>query len=128
VFEQAVLYLKNFFSRSKIRIVYVPSTLESYEIASVEVDIQSLENRARRFPSTFLARRSLALRGLIRSVAQKHNLVFVDSTPFVRNASEQEFVHGPKEWRHFNRRGYEALSRAAIYALSTEPDGPRNRD
>jgi hypothetical protein len=53
VFEQAVLYLKNFFSRSKIRIVYVPSTLESYEIASVEVDIQSLENRARRFPSHF---------------------------------------------------------------------------
>ncbi len=118
VFEQALLYLGNFFSRSRIRVLYVPSPLESYEIVSAEVDAQSFENRGRRFSSAFLAQRSAEVRQLIEAAAQRHGFPFVDATPFIREASRKDFVHGPKDWTHFNRIGYEALAEAGILALT----------
>jgi hypothetical protein len=117
VFEEALRYLRRYFATSTVRVVYIPSPLECYEIASPEVDILRYEGRRPRYRVEELEhRRRLAVTAIQRAT-EANGLVFLDATPHLRSASRSEPVHGPKDWKHFNRAGYEALARAVLTIL-----------
>jgi hypothetical protein len=118
VFEQALLYLKQRFPTSAIGVVYVPSPLECYALSSAEVDVQIYEGRASRYPAAAVRARGEALAGSVRAVAARSGLGMVDATPFLEEAAGRVLVHGPRDWKHFNRRGYEALAAAALRLLA----------
>jgi len=117
VFEEALRYLQRSFATSTVRVVYVPSPLECYEIASPEVDIDRYEGRRARYRVEELECRHRLAVTAIRRATEANGLVFLDATPHLRSASRSELVHGPKDWKHFNRSGYEALARAVLQVV-----------
>jgi hypothetical protein len=117
VFEEALRYLQGYFSSSSVRVIYIPSPLECYNITSSEVDIETYEGRRARYRVEDLEyHRRLAV-GAIQKATERNGLVFLDATPYLKRAAQSELIHGPKDWWHFNRAGYEALVRAVLTVL-----------
>ena len=46
----------------------------------------------------------------IRGISLVRKVSFLNTTKSLRKAASQEFMHGPADWDHFNKAGYEALS------------------
>jgi hypothetical protein len=117
VLERSLGYLQKTYPATPIRVVYLPSPLECYTIVSPTVDIQTYEGRARVYPTTALESRARLIVTSVQTAAARLGMHFVDATPFLRRASEAGPVHGPLDWKHYNRAGYQALAEAAVAAL-----------
>ena len=117
VFEESLARLRDAWAGTRLCVVYVPSPLASYELVSQEVSIQSYEGRGSEYPAALVTQRSDAIAKRIAEIARAEGVGFVDARPLLREASARALVHGPRDWEHFNRRGYEALARAALQAL-----------
>ena len=39
----------------------------------------------------------------------------------VEGAARRREVHGPRDWKHFNRAGYETLARAVVERVRRSP-------
>ena len=46
----------------------------------------------------------------IKTISLAHDASFLNTTKSLRRGASQEFIHGPADWDHFNKAGYEALS------------------
>ena len=46
----------------------------------------------------------------IKRFAESNNFSFINITKSIRLAASVEFLHGPLDWDHFNKRGYQILS------------------
>ena len=117
VFEESLARLHDAWPRTRLIVVYVPSPLASYDLASEQVSIQSYEGRGSEYPAALVTQRSDAIAKRIGEIARTEGAGFVDARPLLREASAGALVHGPRDWEHFNRRGYEALARADLQAL-----------
>jgi hypothetical protein len=117
VLERSLAYLQKTYPAAQIRVVYVPSPLECYTIVSPKVDIQTYEGRARAYATTALESRARLVTTSVQAAAGRLGMRFVDATPFLRRASETRFVHGPLDWKHYNRAGYQALADAGVAAI-----------
>jgi hypothetical protein len=113
-FEQSLRYLKNRFSASRIGILYIPSPLSSYTLSSETVTIQTYENRSGVYLRERVYERSDAIASKIEKAAENCDVAFVDARPYIRRKSSKMLVHGPLDWKHFNREGYTALAEAAV--------------
>lgn len=60
---------------------------------------------------------SVGLAARIRAIAGKNGLDFIDTLPGLRAAASQALIHGPRDWDHFNKVGYEAFARAIVQGL-----------
>jgi len=78
------------------------------------VKIETLENRDDIYDRKFVRGRSDKIRFLIEKVADKHNISFVDSRDYIWLHSSKQLIHGPLDWKHFNKEGYTALAEAVI--------------
>lgn len=124
VLEQSLARLRRAWPGARVAIVYVPSPLACYALASAEVvaEVGAGGRDARRvYPAAEVAARSDALAARVAAIARAGGLGFVDARPFVRAASAERIVHGPRDWKHLNRDGQEALARAARAALELPP-------
>lgn len=120
VFEQALLYLKNFFEGTAIKIVYIPSPLSSYDLAPGQVSARSYWDRGNTFDSGFVTRRSQRLCREVEKIADANQAGFLDTRPFIRKAAKNEFLHGPKDWEHLNKKGNHVLANAIATAFYDE--------
>jgi hypothetical protein len=113
MFEQSVLFLKSHFKEVPIVIIYIPSPFSVYSIKSPFVIFQhfSLLGKYTMVKSDLIPLKSQEICVSIESVSKKHGFKFLDSRKYLRNAAAMgKPVHGPKDWGHFNKNGYEALS------------------
>jgi lysophospholipase L1-like esterase len=117
VFEESLRFLRERLPSAAVRVVYVPSPLECYEIATSQVEIQSYLGRRFSYRAEELDRRHDEAVAAVRAVAERQGLRFLDATGDLRLAARAELVHGPRDWKHFNRAGYEALGRAVQKVL-----------
>jgi hypothetical protein len=117
VFEEALRYLQAHFPAARVRIAYIPSPLECYELASPQVDIQTYEGRRARYRIEELDRHHGIAVTTVRQIAERNGMAFVDATPHLRAVTRDRLVHGPRDWKHLNRAGYEALARAVLTVL-----------
>jgi hypothetical protein len=46
----------------------------------------------------------------IKQFAEFNQFSFVNTTKSLRQATLSDFIHGPVDWDHFNKRGYQVLS------------------
>jgi hypothetical protein len=120
VFERSLSYLKKVFPSSRIVVVYIPSPLACYSIVSPSVQIFSYHERQFQFDSSSVRSNSDTICGLIHTSTTNQLCEFVDSRQFIQPVAERELVHGPKDWKHFNRRGYECLSDAVISMMDQD--------
>ena len=110
IFRQALVQLGKFFPQAEIKIVFIPSTLSSYNIVSPNVHYRGFMQGLNIIETTKIEKSHARLCGAIKQVAVDHNFSFVNITKGIRLASSVEFVHGPLDWDHFNKRGYQVLS------------------
>jgi len=118
VFEQSAAYLKDFFKDTRIIVIYVPSPLSCYDLISDSVDIQRHKQGPSIFARALVGERSDFIASRVQAVAQEYGLKFIDTRKALRDAAKKAFIHGPKDWKHLNQKGYEAFSEAVVLGLS----------
>lgn len=115
--EQALLFTRQQLPDTRFVLVYIPSVASCYSLVSEQVSVQPYERRETSFPRAELLARSLAMRETVRGIAQSQGLPLIDTTDAMRTAASAAPLHGPGDWNHPNRQGYEVLSRAIASGL-----------
>jgi hypothetical protein len=110
VYKKCIEILKEFFPDARYGILYVPSPLSVYRLAGPQVSIQPYEGPQKLFPSAMVAKNSDKICGLVSEAAKELNIPFVDTRPRLRRHTQDTIIHGPYDWKHFNRTGYEIFT------------------
>ncbi len=129
VYERSLGFLRRLLPETPILVVYLPSPLLAYRSIGTEVSIQPYaEGRATRYPSTQVTLASSAICELIRTATIADGAGFLDLRPAVRVAGAHDMLHGPRDFKHFNRKGMEVLGQAVAARigrpLEPEPCAP----
>ncbi len=124
LFHSSLRYLMDHFPGTRVLVVYLPSPLASYRLASAEVTVHSYQNRSRIHEASRVEPRSLELCNRIRSEVLNTSAGFIDMHPAVRRLTAEQRIHGPRDWDHFNRIGYTELGRVVASWI----DRPRPTD
>ena len=120
VFEQSLRFLIERFPHSKIGVIYIPSPMASYRLLSPEVrHISGMRGaKLKIYPVKIVAQRSQLIFQFTKEISQKYGVRFLDLRPLIREATEREVIHGPIDWFHFNKKGYEVLAQGAIQLIA----------
>ena len=110
VFGQSLVRLASFFPQVKIKIIYIPSPVSSYKMVSSHIHFRGFMQDIDVMETIEIEKRHIKLCNTIKRVATNHNFSFVNSTKSLKKATSTGFVHGPIDWDHFNKRGYQVLS------------------
>ena len=65
-----------------------------------------------------MAEYSNAICYLIQATTIRHNAGFLDLRAVFRAASAHEMLHGPRDFKHFNRKGMELLGQAVAEGIN----------
>jgi len=118
VFRYALGRLSSFFPAARIVVVYIPSPLSSYELASDEVRIETYHSGEDTYDARSVYSRSDYIKARIQRAAEDAGHAFADAQETVRELGQERLVHGPGDWHHFNSDGYRALATAIIPHLA----------
>ena len=112
IFKQTVIAINKYFNLSNnIDIIYIPSVSSCYEwdskiyVATYETDevgflkINKEKNQ----------KNSEYIRSNIQNFSKKYKYNFIDSTNYLREKCKDNLLHGPEDFNHFNKLGYEEL-------------------
>jgi len=117
VFQESLRYVMRRFGAAKFLTVYIPSPLVSYELDGPSVKIGRPDGAGRRYAMSELLGRSDDLCNRVLAVAGNVGSEFLDLRPRVRREAREHAVHGPGDWGHFNRIGYETMGRTIAERL-----------
>jgi len=119
-YEQSLRFLIERFPHSKIGVIYIPSPMASYHLLSPEVRYISgmLGAKSKIYPTNMVAQRSQLTFQFIKEISQKHGVRYQDLRPLIRKATKREIIHGPIDWFHFNKKGYEVLAQGTIQLIA----------
>ena len=111
VFMESVRQLRSWAPEARITIVYLPSIVSPYQWHDPVHIHQAFPERG--ISETTLEAnnaRSELLRSRIGTFAMQHALEFVDTTPTIAEIAQEQALHGPDDWRHFNDAGYRVIA------------------
>lgn len=119
VYERSLAFLRKFLPDTPVLAVYLPSPLSSYRLVGPEVSIQRYGvDRASRYPRERVAEYSDSICLLIRAATVEHGAGFLDLRTAIRAASMHGALHGPRDFKHFNRKGMEVLGQAVAERIN----------
>ncbi len=102
-------------------VVYIPSPLSVYELITLPSDADSDSAPAgsprQKFNMAEVRARSAYIREQVGQMTRERGVLFVDATPAITNAAQEYLLHGPRDWRHLNERGYRLLASEALRCL-----------
>jgi lysophospholipase L1-like esterase len=127
VFHAALTLTARNFAPIPILLVYLPSPLAVYRLAAERVPIETTNGPHRVHASAAVERRSDRIGAAVAAIAAAVGVDFLDARPVLRAIARDRPVHGPGDWGHLNRTGYEALGRAIAGALQEERGDGRCR-
>lgn len=110
VFEQALAALVEFFSQAEIKVIFIPSPLSSYQMISPKVSYRGMVGNKGLMETAIIKKRHVKICESIKTISLASGASFLNTTKSLRKVSSQGFIHGPVDWDHFNKAGYEALS------------------
>ena len=113
ILKNSMINIQNLLPEARsYRLLYLPSVLTSYKFDG-PIRVQSekgddyFETNA-----TLNAINSKKIRATVNAYSKKLGWVFCDTTSNLVNQSDEGIpLHGPQDWRHFNKKGYSAVSR-----------------
>lgn len=120
VFEHSLDYLSEYFINSKIIVVYIPTPLSVYELASQKVNIWEYHDRGKVQNSENVAKKSDLICGKIKKITLSKKYIFIDTRNKLRQAAQKEPIHGPLDWIHFNKVGYAVFSETIAPYIKNE--------
>ena len=110
VFEQTLAMLAGFFPQTDIKVIFIPSPLSSYHLASQKVSYRGYMEFENLEEVAVIKRRHEELCETIRNISLARKMSFLNATKGLRKVASQGFIHGPINWDHLNKRGHKALS------------------
>lgn len=117
-FSKALAWSRTYFPRAQFAVVYVPSVLSTYQLTGDAVSAQNLfSDNETQFTVSAVEQRHAWMVEQIAQASQKQGVAFVDTTADLRQAANAQMMHGPRDWNHFNRRGYEVLGESVARQL-----------
>jgi hypothetical protein len=117
VFEQCLAWLDDYLGTARKAVIYIPSPLGVYDVVSQKVHAQAYRKRRHVYSAEAVSRRSERIAASVREAAEDLGMAFVDTRAHLREAAKRRALHGPGDWRHFNRAGYEAFTRIMLDGL-----------
>jgi hypothetical protein len=114
VVEASLGALARAFPSARLTVVYVPSPLAIYPLLSKQVSIQRYHGGRELHDARIVVPRSDLIFARIADIVARQQVDLVDARGAIRRTAERGFVHGPVDWGHFNRAGYEALAEAIL--------------
>jgi hypothetical protein len=121
ILHHSLSYLKNYFSESRVCVVYLPSSLSIYEFKNSSVRPAPLQlnssYRHKALSPEFAKERNLMLRSKVSEIASNLDLKLIDTTHFFKSKSRSLLLHGPRDPIHLNRKGFETFSEAILRDL-----------
>ena len=133
VYERSLAWLRRRFPTAPVTVVYIPASAATYRHRDGEVVTYGVYIPGRpggendhaqvhglRFPVEKIYARSRSGCEKIRVATLTQGVSFIDARPAMRKAAARQPVHGPRDWNHLNKNGYEALS-DLIAARIAEP-------
>ena len=108
--------LQTHFPNSEIHVIYIPSVAGCYSFKAGQVITRSPYGRKVYFETSrkTLIRKQTRAFLLFSEVLKRHGFIPINSTDYFVKASPQGPLHGPQDWRHFNRAGQEALTKFLV--------------
>ena len=128
IFNESVTRLASFFPQSKIKIIYIPSPLSSYKIVSSHIHFRGLMQDIHVGKTTVAEENHIKLCKTIKRFAEFQGFSFINTTKSLRQATLSHFIHGPVDWDHFNKHGYQVLSDELIGLFINEDQSTRTDD
>jgi hypothetical protein len=125
IFNESVDRLASFFPRSKIKIIYIPSPISSYNIISSHIHYRGFMQEINLGKTAVVEENHINLCKKIKRYAEFRGFSFINTTKSLRQATLSNFIHGPIDWDHFNKRGYQVLSDELIGLFSIKGQGIR---
>ena len=116
VFRHALAYARRALPKTRIFVVYIPAPLSCYDIVSDSVHVNVGPKRMH--PAGEVERMHLRIRDAVHEAVRAQDVDWIDATPRVRQACEERLLHGPVDWQHFNKTGYETLTGAILEQLA----------
>jgi hypothetical protein len=105
VFYESVLALSRYLPGTKITILYLPSVVTTYAWQD-PVRVEAYHTSDPVFTTTGDNEdQSRLIRKSIADFADRHRFGFIDPTARLQSAARAEFIHGPRDWEHFNAAG-----------------------
>ncbi|XXJ20360.1 SGNH/GDSL hydrolase family protein [Desulfovibrio caledoniensis] len=103
-FERALRRVAQVWPKARRFMVFIPSPLTTY--AYLDADAQ------KRITA------SNTLEEMVTEAALANGFIAIDFASKVRKAAQTELLHGPRDWSHFNRKGYELLGTTIASVLN----------
>ena len=125
IFNESLTRLASFFPQSKIKIIYIPSPLSSYKIVSSHIHFRGLMQDIHIGKTTVAEENHIKLCKTIKRFAEFQGFSFINTTKSLRQATLSHFIHGPVDWDHFNKHGYQVLSDELIGLFINEDQSTR---
>ena len=119
-FEQALIFSRAHFKRSHFVLVYIPSVLSMYDIQDETVSVQGYEGRKSSFALSDVRHSALLMQKHFHEVAASQGLPVIDTTEMLQAAARNQSLHGPEDWNHLNKKGYEVLTEAIMHNLDQQ--------
>ena len=123
VFEQSILFLAEFFKKSSLAVVFIPSPMSVYQWESSPVIVPIHQSYGGYEPAV-IYERSRELCRKVQDIAQKYKFKFADTTRSFKDAAAKELIHGPRDGMHPNEQGYRALAEGVIAAFFEPETSP----
>lgn len=117
IFDQSLIALQKRFPQAQIGIAYIPAVITPYEVVSPEIhDYYKDPRRSRQRiqASADIRKNSDAICQQVREIALRRGAGFVDPRSRLRSVAKTRYIHGPVDWNHFNRLGYETFSEELV--------------
>jgi hypothetical protein len=119
VFARSLVFLRALLPGTPVLVVYLPSPLSTYRLLGPEVSIQRyVMDRATRYPKERVAEYSDAICLLIRAATIGQGAGFLDLRSAIRAAGTHDILHGPRDFKHFNRKGMDVLGQAVAELIN----------
>ncbi len=117
-FEQSVIFIQRVMPRTQFVLVYVPSVLLCYDLQGEWVSRQPYDRPLGDYNRSGLQAKHAEMLERFSRIGTENGMLVIDTTPHLQQAARRAPLHGPNDWNHFNRRGYEAFSEAIYSALA----------
>jgi hypothetical protein len=108
VFAHALAWLHRRFDGVPITMVYVPSPLAIYREAGDMISFCSATG-AGLVAKQASERHHDLIRDMVARISAEQHVDFIDATPALRAAATTNVIHGPHDWDHLNKIGYQVL-------------------
>lgn len=103
--DQALVSACKRFPNAKKALVYIPPVLDCYTYSSPQVMSEKIVSPAQ------CRKVGLYMEKEAGRIAQKNGMLYINTSPGLRKAAEFEFIHGPKDFDHLNKKGYHVFAR-----------------